>query len=432
LHLNYCDEVYSLGSGSISETYLNIENICKILKNSKAQGVHPGYGFLSEREAFATAVENAGAIFIGPEAKSIYAMGDKLRAKKAMQAMGVPMVPGTEGGITDQKEAIKIAEKIGFPVLIKAAAGGGGKGMRIVEKKEDLAAALEAAARESKNYFGDATVYIEKYLTNPHHVEVQVMGDGIGGGGHVFDRECSIQRRHQKLLEESPSPLLMRYPKSKEKILALSNLVVEKMKYRGAGTLEFVADDEGNFYFLEMNTRLQVEHPVSEWVTGLDLVEYQIRVANGERLKPGTVATKQDGSAIEVRIYAETPFEYLPTGGRVHAVQFPQGPFVRVDSAIYPGYDVPLEYDPTLLKLSVWGPNRKTAIERLKGSLEELRILGSRCNQALFWAITQEKDFIDGMYGTSYLSKHQENLKATVSNELSRLGGILSIAFKFS
>ncbi|MBI3558447.1 MAG: ATP-grasp domain-containing protein, partial [Deltaproteobacteria bacterium] len=386
-----------------------------------AQAVHPGYGFLSERAAFAEAVKTAGAIFVGPHADSIRSMGDKLEAKRLMKLMGVPLLPGTEGGVKDFSDAKAAADRIGYPVLLKASAGGGGKGMRIVRKAGELQAALEGAAREAKSYFGDGTVYIEKYLENPHHIEVQVVGDGQGGGGHVFDRECSIQRRHQKLVEESPAPLLSRHSKSKTKILDVATQVVERMKYANAGTLEFLGDDEGGFYFLEMNTRLQVEHPVTEWVTGLDLVERQIRVADGERLKTGALVDAQRGHSIEVRVYAETPFDYLPTGGRVHALQLPVGPFVRVDSSIYGGYDVPTEYDPTLMKLSVWGATREESVERLRGALDELRILGVQNNQGLFWAITREKNFKDGNYGTPYLEKNRDELKRLYNAELARL-----------
>lgn len=427
LHLDYCDEVFSLGSGALGDTYLNIPKISEIIRRSKANAVHPGYGFLSERAPFAEAVAAAGAKFVGPSPQSIRAMGDKLEAKRLMKQMGVPLLPGTEGGVKDFSEAKSACDRIGYPVLLKASAGGGGKGMRIVRKADELQSALEGAAREARNYFGDGTVYIEKYLENPHHIEVQVVGDGFGGGGHVFDRECSIQRRHQKLVEESPAPLLMRHPESKNKILDVATQVVEQMKYANAGTLEFLGDDEGGFYFLEMNTRLQVEHPVSEWVTGLDLVERQIRVAEGERLPKGAQAREQRGHSIEVRVYAETPFEYLPTGGRVHAVQLPVGPFVRVDSSIYNGYDVPTEYDPTLMKLSVWGEDRKQAVERLRGALDELRILGVQNNQGLFYAITREKDFMAGEYGTPYLEKHRDVLKSIYSEKLSSMMPSLSI-----
>lgn len=417
LHLRFCDEVYDLGDGPLAETYLNIPKIVEIIKVSDCAFVHPGYGFLSERAAFAQACADAGAVFVGPSPSSIEAMGDKIRSKQLMKSMGVPLVPGSEGAVTTLSDAKKIAAQTGFPVLLKASAGGGGKGMRIVQNEKDLESALESASREAKNYFGDGTVFIEKYLTNPHHVEVQVLGDGKGGGGHVFDRECSIQRRHQKLLEESPAPLLERFPEQKKKILEISNRVVSEMKYASAGTLEFVADDEGNFYFLEMNTRLQVEHPVTEWVTGLDLVEMQLKVAQGATLPKGALALTQNGYAIEVRIYAETSLDHLPTGGKVHDVVFPQGAFVRVDSAIYPGYDVPTDYDPTLLKLSVWGNTRDQAIARLRASLEELRILGVDSNQALFWAICQEPEFNRGTYGTPYLEKNKPFLRKIIHAE---------------
>jgi acetyl/propionyl-CoA carboxylase alpha subunit len=421
LHLDHCDEAYSLGNGTIAETYLNIPKIGEIIKRSGARAVHPGYGFLSERAAFAEAVAAVGAVFVGPQPESIRAMGDKIEAKRLMKKMGVPLLPGTEGGVKDLKDARSAADKIGYPVLLKAAAGGGGKGMRIVRKASELESALEGAAREAKAYFGDGTVYIEKYLENPHHIEVQVVGDGRGGGGHVFDRECSVQRRHQKLVEESPAPLLTRHPESKEKILEIASAVVEKMKYANAGTLEFLGDDDGGFYFLEMNTRLQVEHPVTEWVTGQDLVEWQLRVAQGEKLKKGALVGETRGHSIEVRIYAETPFDYLPSGGRVQSVHLPTGPFTRVDSAIYAGYDVPTEYDPTLMKLSVWGNDRAQAVTRLRGALDELRILGVQNNQGLFWAIARDADFLKGEYGTPYLAKRGVELRAAFDAELARL-----------
>jgi acetyl-CoA carboxylase biotin carboxylase subunit len=428
LHVDFCDEAYSLGAGTIAETYLNVAKITDWIKKSKSTLVHPGYGFLSERSHFARAVAQSGAILIGPSPESMDEMGDKISAKLAMKKMGVPLLPGTEGGVSSLSDAKKEASRIGYPVLLKAAAGGGGKGMRIVYNDAELEKGLESASREAKNYFGDGTVYIEKYLENPHHIEVQVLGDGLGGGGHVFDRECSIQRRHQKLVEESPAPLLMKHSKAKEKILALATQVVDQMKYKNAGTLEFLGDDHGNFYFLEMNTRLQVEHPVTEWVTGLDLVEKQILVALGEKLPKGPVSTNQRGHSIEVRIYSETPFEYLPTGGVVRQVNFPQGAFIRVDSSIYPGYEVPLEYDPTLLKLSVWGDDRAQAVSRLRAALDELRILGVHNNQGLFWAITREKDFIEGNYGTPYLSLHEKVLKNSFETEKKRLLTQLSFA----
>lgn len=425
LHLSFCDEAYSLGHGSIQETYLNIEKIIAILARSHAQAVHPGYGFLSERPLFVEAVQAIGGIFIGPSAESMRVMGSKLESKQWVKQRGVPLLPGTEEGVRDWKQARQEALRIGYPVLLKASAGGGGKGMRIVHSENELQKALESAAREAQNYFGDGTVYIEKYLENPHHIEVQVLGDGRGGGGHVFDRECSIQRRHQKLLEESPAPLLMRHSKSKQKILDLANQIVTEMKYASAGTLEFLGDDEGNFYFLEMNTRLQVEHPVTELVTGMDLVEKQILIAEGERLANGAQAQRQNGHAIEARIYAETPFEYLPTGGKVLDIHFPSGPFVRVDAAVDRGYEVPIEYDPTLMKLCVWGENRKDAVLRLRQAVDELRILGVQSNQGLFWSILREPEFIQGMYGTPYLEKNRAVLKSLFDAEVQRLRGVL-------
>ncbi len=426
LHLSFCDEVYSLGGGSIVETYLNIQKIIEILKNSQAHALHPGYGFLSERAAFAQAVLDVGALWIGPLPNTIAKMGDKLQSRETMQKLGVPILPSSEGALSDVEEAKKYALKIGYPVMLKASAGGGGKGMRIVNTSQELSRALESAAKEAKNYFGDGSLYLEKYLENPHHVEVQVLGDGKGGGGHVFERECSIQRRHQKLLEESPAPWGSKFPQAKQKLLEVANQVVKKLPYANAGTLEFLGDEQGGFYFLEMNTRLQVEHPVTEWVTGLDLVEYQIRVSQGESLSKDPLVFAPNGHAIEVRIYAESPFEFLPTAGNVFDLCLPQGPFVRVDSALYPQYKIPMEYDPTLLKLSVWGQNREQAISRLRGALSELRILGVQSNQALFWAMTKEKDFNLGNYSTSYLPLHKEELKKIYQKEWEKILPLLS------
>lgn len=428
-HLDYCDESFYLGSGTIAETYLAIPKIIEALRKHNADAVHPGYGFLSERAPFVRAVQAEKAVFVGPQPESMEAMGDKIQAKLLMKKMGVPLLPGTEGGVSNFSDAKKAASKIGYPVLLKAAAGGGGKGMRIVRTESDLEAALESAAKEAQRYFGDGTVYIEKYLENPHHVEVQVLGDGHGGGGHVFDRECSIQRRHQKLVEESPAPLLNRHPVSKNKILEVATRVVEQMKYANAGTLEFLADDDGGFYFLEMNTRLQVEHPVTEWVTGLDLVEMQLRVAAGEALKKGPIVSSQNGHSIEVRIYAESPFDYLPSGGKIEGLVIPQGPFVRVDSSVYSDYVVPTDYDPTLMKLSVWGRDRAAAVAQLTSALDELRILGVTHNQGLFWAICREKNFKEGLYGTPYLERNRAELRCLYDEELARLKGFFRPLF---
>lgn len=369
-HLEFCDEAYPLGGIESRESYLVVDKILDVARKCGADSIHPGYGFLSERPYFVTAVEKAGIRFVGPTAESMEVMGDKIKARETVDRLKVPRVPGSQGAVKSAEEALKVAREIGFPVLLKAAAGGGGKGMRLVHKESELASQLEGAKREALAAFNDDAVYVEKFITSPHHIEVQVFGDGKGGAWHLGERECSVQRRHQKVLEESPSPLMERFKEKREKLFQESLKIVENIKYRGAGTLEFVADEEGNCYFLEMNTRLQVEHPVTEWVTQIDLVRWQIELAYGDWKVPTQIPTRF-GASIEARIYAEDPQTFLPAPGAFKAPVWPQGPWVRVDSAYHRSGEVTRFYDPMIAKLSVFGRDRAEAMARITVALDE-------------------------------------------------------------
>lgn len=376
-HLKVMDRAYCVGNAAPRESYLNIEVILDVAKKSGATFVHPGYGFLSERPQFVEACIAAGLTFVGPSAESMRVMGDKIAARTTVHGLGVSGVPGSPGAVREIAEIEAIATKIGFPVLLKAAAGGGGKGMRRVDRIEDLASNLESAQREALSAFGDDAIYIEKYILGPHHVEIQVFGDGKGRAVHLGERECSIQRRHQKVWEETPSPLLDRFPQTREKMFEAAVRIAEGIRYAGAGTFEFIADEAGNFYFLEMNTRLQVEHPVTEWVTGVDLVEWQLLLA---RAQAGQLAwelpstPERRGSSIEVRLYAEDPMSFLPSPGPLGSVRAPGGPFVRWDSGVSSGGEVSMHYDPMIAKLSVWGAERSVALGRMRVALEETLI----------------------------------------------------------
>lgn len=371
-HLRYCDQSFCVGPASPKESYLNVEKVIEAAKKSGARYVHPGYGFLSERPHFVEACENAGLIFVGPSAESMKKMGDKIQARATVDALNVPRVPGSKGAVPNAEEAKKIAASIGYPILLKAAAGGGGKGMRRVDSEAELSAAFEGASRESLGAFGDGALYVEKLILEPHHVEVQVFGDGKGRAIHLGERECSIQRRHQKVWEESPAPILEEFPKTRETMYAAAVRVAESVSYAGAGTFEFIVDGKGNFYFLEMNTRLQVEHPVTEWVTGVDLVAWQLLLAAGEWTLPEIPARR--GSALEVRLYAEDPHHFLPAPGPLGSIRLPSGPFVRFDSAFTESGEVSVHYDPMIAKISVWAPTRGEAIQRLRVALDETQV----------------------------------------------------------
>jgi acetyl-CoA carboxylase biotin carboxylase subunit len=404
LHVLLPDEAYCIGPAPSRESYLNIPKIIEVAKKAGVQAIHPGYGFLSENEDFAEACKDAGIVFIGPTPHAIRSMGDKISARNLMKKAGVPIVPGTEGAVTDIEEIRTFAKKVGYPVLIKAAAGGGGKGMRLVHAEGELESAVRGAKSEALSYFGDESVYVEKYVTNPKHIEIQVFGDNHGNVVHIFERECSIQRRHQKVIEESPSPALD--PKTRTAMGEIAVRAAKSVNYTGAGTIEFIFDiDTGQFYFLEMNTRLQVEHPVTELVTGVDLVQEQILVAAGNALSFKQEDLSQRGWAIEARICAEDPITFMPSPGKIVRCRHPQGPFTRVDSYVYPGYEVSMHYDPMIAKLSTWGPDRKTAIARCQRALEEFILTGIKTNIPLHKRILQHEKFLKGDFSTHFIEK---------------------------
>ena len=404
LHVLKADEAYAIGPAPPAQSYLNIERILEAAKRAGAHAIHPGYGFLSENEEFARACRDAGIKFIGPSPESMEQMGSKTRARQKMEAAGVPMVPGTSRGLGSLEEARKIAGQFGYPVMLKAAAGGGGKGMRLVAEETDLTSAFEAARSEALRAFGSDEVYLEKAITNPRHIEMQILADEHGNTVYLGERDCSVQRRHQKVLEEAPSPLVnaeMRRRMGEQAVKA-----AQAAGYANAGTIEFLADESGNFYFLEMNTRLQVEHPVTELVTGLDLVQLQIRIAAGETLPFRQEDISLRGHAIECRVYAEDPENnYFPSPGKITELAEPAGPGIRVDGGIYAGWDVPIEYDPMLAKLIAYGENRGQAIARMQRGLGEYLVQGVKTNLALFRSILSNEDFLAGRADTGLLSR---------------------------
>ena len=377
-HIQHCDSAYFIGPPVPKESYLNIEKILEVARKSKAGFVHPGYGFLSERPQFVEACQAAGLVFVGPSAESMRLMGDKIQARQTVDALKVPRVPGSAGALRDDREAIELARTMGYPVLLKATAGGGGKGMRRVDSETDMASAFAGASREALGAFGDGSMYLEKFILEPHHVEIQVFGDGKGGAIHLGERECSIQRRHQKVWEESPAPILNSFPNTRKAMEEAAVRVAKHVKYAGAGTFEFIVDSQGNFYFLEMNTRLQVEHPVTEWVTGVDLVSWQLMLAAGEFKLPQV--PERRGSAIEVRLYAEDPHTFLPAPGPIGLIQLSTGAFVRTDSAFSRAGEVSVHYDPMISKVSVWAPTREEAVQRLRVALDEVRVESPKRN----------------------------------------------------
>jgi acetyl-CoA carboxylase biotin carboxylase subunit len=409
LHTIRADEAYPIGPGPSRESYLDFQRLLDAAKQAKADAIHPGYGFLSENAEFAAAVEAAGLVFIGPTPESMRSMGNKLAARRAMTKAKVPVVPGLVDPIDDLESARKAAKQIGYPVLLKAAAGGGGKGMRVVRSEKELESALSRTRGESKSAFGDDSVYVEKYLERPRHIEVQVMGDTHGNLVHCFERECSVQRRHQKVIEESPSPSID--DKLRQKLCTAAVSAARAVSYRGAGTVEFIVDEDGSFYFLEMNTRLQVEHPITEEVVGIDLVRAQLRVAQGQKLPWAQEQLQQRGHAIEFRIYAEDPWnDFAPSIGKVLRLRVPSGAGIRNDIGIREGYEIPIFYDPMLAKLIVHGESREVAIARGRRALEDYRILGFAYNKALHLWVLQQKEFLSGHYSTKFL---QERFRST-------------------
>lgn len=407
LHVVLADEAYNIGPAPSKDSYLNVDNILEAIQKSGADAVHPGYGFLSENAGFAEELEKRGITFIGPTPANIRAMGDKLSAIKLMREADVPTVPGSGGPVDTVEDAYKVVEKIGLPVIIKATAGGGGKGMRVVFKKEELESAYRAARSEGLNYFKNDTVYIERYIQNPKHIEMQVFGDKHGNVVHLYERECSIQRRHQKVVEESPSPSVP--SEVREKLGEVAVRAAKSINYVGAGTFEFIFDNvTKEFFFMEMNTRLQVEHPITELVTGIDLVQEQIFVALGQPLSFKQEDVVQRGHAIEARICAEDPETFVPSPGLIRRCRHPQGPFIRVDSYAYPGYEVPIYYDPMIAKLIAYGPNRETAIRRLDRALTEFTLTGIKTNIVMHKSILQSPKFLDGSYTTQFCDKDLE------------------------
>jgi acetyl-CoA carboxylase biotin carboxylase subunit len=404
LHVRRADEAYGIGPAPSRESYLRIDRILDVARHSGADAVHPGYGFLSENEEFAAACEQEGLAFIGPRAETIALMGEKTSARRAAQRAGVPVVPGALEPLADLDALRREAERAGYPVMLKAAAGGGGKGLRLVARSEDLASAAERARSEAGSAFGDERLYIEKAIAGARHVEIQVFGDEQGGAAHLFERECSIQRRHQKVVEESPSPLLD--PALRARMGELALALVREVGYRNAGTLEFLVDRERRPYFLEMNTRLQVEHPVTEMVTGVDLVKLQIRVARGEALPFAQEELRQQGHAIECRVYAEDPDAgFLPSPGRIERLAVPGGPGIRDDSGVYEGYVVPIHYDPLLSKLVVHAPDRAQAIARMHRALAEYRVVGIRTTLPFLERLMAHPDFVAGEFDTAFVDR---------------------------
>jgi 3-methylcrotonyl-CoA carboxylase alpha subunit len=408
-HALESDEAYSLGQGALSETYLNQQKLIDITKKSGADAIHPGYGFLSENTTFAKLVESSGIIFIGPTPESITLMGDKIGSKIALETYNIPMIPGYHGDNQDENFLAKEAIKIGFPVLIKASAGGGGKGMRIVHEEKELLEAIRGAKSEGLKAFSNDKVLIEKYIVNPRHIEVQLMSDTHGNHLHFFERECSIQRRYQKIIEETPAPNLSQ--ELRLKICETATKISSGINYRGAGTVEFILAPDGSFYFLEMNTRLQVEHPVTEMVTGHDLVKYQIMVAQGDELPLKQTDIKQTGQAIECRIYAEDPDQnFMPSIGRIDKIGTPTLKDVRLDCGFSDGSSVGVNYDPMLAKLIVWGEDREIAIQKTILSLDEVLFLGVKTNRDYLKRILAHKDFIQGLTHTHFIPDHKDDL----------------------
>ena len=417
-HVRFADEAICIGKPPSNQSYLLGSKIIKIAKELNVDGIHPGYGFLSENADFAEEVEKNNIIFIGPRSKAIKMMGDKLAAKDAVKNYDIPMVPGVDRAVSDPKEAVEIAKQIGFPILIKAAAGGGGKGMRIVEKEKDVVEQMKRAISEATSAFGDGSVFVEKYVTSPRHVEIQVLADSHGNVIHFFERECSVQRRHQKVIEEAPSAILT--PALREKMGQAAINVAKSCDYLGAGTVEFLLDADHNFYFLEMNTRLQVEHPVSEWITGVDLVELQIRVARGEELEIKQDDLKINGHALELRVYAEDPLnDFLPSVGKLDKYQLPVGKNIRVDNGFEEGMDIPIYYDPMLSKLITYGKTRAEAIQLMIKAIDNYLVEGVQTTLPFGKFVCEHEAFRSGNFDTHFVKDYYspEALKTNMEEE---------------
>lgn len=403
--VRFADEAERLGPAPSGESYLDLDKVIEVAHQHNVDAIHPGYGFLSENPEFADRVENEGLTFIGPPAKAINIMGDKLRAKAAVKSYDIPLVPGTDEAVTDLNEAERIAKEIGFPILIKAAAGGGGKGMRIVEQEEDFRSQMERAQSEAKASFGDDSVFIEKYIGSPKHIEVQVLSDKHDNHTYLFERECSIQRRHQKVIEEAPSPVVDSDLRKKLGESAVN--VARSCGYQGAGTVEFIMDEDKNFYFLEMNTRLQVEHPVTEMITGIDLVREQINIARGEELRIRGEEQSILGHAVELRVYAEDPYnQFLPSTGLLRRYKVPSGGGVRVDNGYDEGTTVRMHYDPMIAKLVTYGKDRQEAINKMLNAISEYEIDGVENTLAFGTFVLKHEQFINGSFDTHFVQNH--------------------------
>ena len=404
LHVRCADEAFLIGPAPAAESYLVIDKIIGVAKKSGADAIHPGYGFLAENPRFADRCETEKIKLIGPSAHAMRTMGSKTVARKTVQAAGVPVVPGTIDPISTEEEVLRIAKEIGFPVMLKATSGGGGKGMRLVREEGEIHSSLRMAKSEAKSAFSDDSIYLEKYIEQPRHVEIQILGDRHGNYVHLCERECSIQRRHQKVIEESPSVIV-----TQEMRAAMGKVAIEAaraVKYEGAGTCEFLVDAKRNFYFLEMNTRLQVEHPVTEMVTGIDIVKEQIRIAAGEKISVRQEEIRQTGHAIECRVYAEDPDRnFMPCPGLITSLRTPGGPGVRDDSGVFEGFEIPIYYDPIISKLVVWGKDRSEAIARMKRALNEYVVTGVKTTIPFHIRVMNNRHFIEGSFDTNFIDK---------------------------
>lgn len=415
-HVKFADEAVCIGPPPSNESYLLGDNIIKVAKDLNVDAIHPGYGFLSENAEFGEKVEKSGMIFIGPRSHAIRVMGSKLAAKEAVKAYDIPMVPGTDEAITDVEAAKQIAREIGFPILIKASAGGGGKGMRVVENAEEFEDQMKRAISEAENAFGDGSVFIEKFVTSPRHIEIQVLADNFGNTVHLFERDCSIQRRHQKVVEEAPSSVLT--PELRKTMGEAAIKVAKACDYVGAGTVEFLLDENLNFYFLEMNTRLQVEHPVTELITGLDLVEQQINVANNEKLAFSQEDIKIKGHAFEVRVYAEDPLNnFMPSVGKLEVYRPPSGENIRVDDGFTEGMQVPIQYDPMLSKLITYGKTRNAAMQRMLEAIANYDVQGVSTTLPFGKFVFEHEAFRSGNFDTNFVKKYYSEDKLKAINE---------------
>jgi acetyl-CoA carboxylase biotin carboxylase subunit len=425
------DEAAHIGPSPSSESYLRIDRILDAARAHGAEAIHPGYGFLSENADFAAACEEAQIAFIGPTSAAIRRMGSKISARELAAAAGVTAVPGMQHATRDAREAGEFARGCGYPVLLKAVAGGGGKGMRRVDRDEDLAAALRDAASEAERAFGNAAMYVEKLIERPRHIEIQLLGDRDGHIIHLGERECSLQRRHQKIMEECPSPLVAAHPEMRQAMGEAAVRIAQAAGYYNAGTIEFLVDTQRNFYFLEMNTRLQVEHPVTEVVTGLDLVRLQLEIAAGEPLRLRQEAIEWRGAAIECRIYAEDPDnQFFPSPGRIAHLDRPSGPGIRLDSGVYPGWTVPLDYDPLLAKLAVWAGSRDQVVARMIRALDEYQVVGIKTNLGFFRQLMEDREFRQGTLHTGLVDEFLGRRPAPVDDpELQAVGALVAQAF---